>query len=141
MNRVALPMLVALMWAPAGPVMAADGGSTYDMLYRCTGSDATVEIFAVVDDTHYRIDHQVLTGPVRAFRGFYARDLTSAGKGKELVPVALTASPNRQSGLLDRLDGYPPTVIPVKGGLVAFDPKWTNDTKCKPAGWHGYDDE
>ena len=84
---------------------------------------------------------QFLTGPVRPFRGFYARDLTLANKGKDMVPVTLIATPNRQAILLDRMDGWPPTAIPVKGGIVAFDPKWTADAKCKPAGWNGYDDQ
>ncbi|MEI7606741.1 MAG: hypothetical protein WCJ64_05105 [Rhodospirillaceae bacterium] len=134
------PLVAALAFLAAGQALAAPSDPFFDMLFRCEGSGAVIEIFAATVSAQSRVEEPFVGGRSAIIHGFYAFDLTSAGRGKSLSPVRLQTLPNGKAVIVTFADNrQDPVSIPVKGGIVTFDPKWAPDTKCHAAGWHGED--
>jgi hypothetical protein len=68
--------------------------------------------------------------------GWYALDLSRAGKGKSLEPVRISVSPDKKTIIVDQYtrgtagNRIPPTKVPIAGGTVQFDSKWATHVKC-----------
>ena len=97
----------------------------------CEGDDAKMEVYlpqSVV--TGRGVTNANLAKPVV---GFYALDLSAAGKGKPLEPVRVSYTPDKKMVIVDQFTrGLPPTRIPVGGGTVDFDKRFGTNAKCGP---------
>jgi hypothetical protein len=70
---------------------------------------------------------QALAQPVI---GYYALDLSEAGKGNPLEPVKVSMTADGSTVIVNQYTrGLPPTSIPVKGGTVNFDHRFGNSSE------------
>jgi hypothetical protein len=69
-----------------------------------------------------------------AVLGYYALDLSQAGKNHGFKPVRLSFTKDWKSISVERFSrNADPVEIPISGGVVQFDRKWGEDTVCHPA--------
>ena len=138
-----LPILAAAAIGLGALPAAASGNGVYDRLLACgQGSGVMIEVFIPVESGAFAVGTLLASGATGIIRGLYSLDLSEANKGKRLEPVNLKLTPNKQAVIVDQFTrGLPPTVVPLKGGVVSFDNRFAADVTCKPAGWRGTDDE
>jgi hypothetical protein len=97
----------------------------------CEGDDAKMEVYLPQSVVSGR-------GPANAnlskpVIGYYALDLSAAGKGKPLEPVRVSYTADKKMVIVDQFTrGLPPTRIPVSGGTVDFDQRFGTKAKCGP---------
>jgi hypothetical protein len=134
MIRVA-PSVIALTIAPvcalAGPAGAKDPGQEAYMVrvLACTGPDAKMEIYLPQSIIHGAGAKR--SGLTRPTIGYYALDLTEAGKGKVLEPVRVSLSADKQTVIVDQYTRkLPVTRIPAAGGTVDFDQRFGTAAEC-----------
>ena len=126
MKRRALSTL-ALFCAVACPAAAKDAGQEAYMsrVLVCNGTDAKMEIYVPQSAEN---NDAVL---VKSVIGYYALDLSEAGKGKPLEPVRVSLSADRKWITINQYTRkLPPTRIPIGGGTVDFDQRFGTGAKC-----------
>jgi hypothetical protein len=108
----------------------ADDGAMSRVL-ACEGIDAKMEVYLPESvASGLGVDNAALKQPAA---GFYALDLSGAGKGKSLEPARISLTPDGKSVGVDQYTrGLPPTKIPVAGGTVDFDHRFGTKAKCGP---------
>jgi hypothetical protein len=111
------------------PVSAAEAAMT--RVLACEGDDARMEVYLPQSVVAGRgAANANLAKPVV---GYYALDLSAAGKGKPLEPVRVSYTPDKKMVIVDQFTrGLPPTRIPVGGGTVDFDKRFGTNAKCGP---------
>jgi hypothetical protein len=122
--------LVCTVAAPAG---AKDPGQEAYMVrvLACAGPDAKMEIY-LPQSIIYGAGAKG-SGLTRPTIGYYALDLTEAGKGKVLEPVRVSVSPDKQTAIVDQYTRkLPATRIPAGGGTVDFDQRFGTAAECGP---------
>ena len=108
---------------------------TYSRVFACESPDAKMEIY--VPDSALRRDSTLKSG--RPVLGFYALDLSDAGKGKPLEVVLVRFAEHRRVLIVNQFTrGLPMTAIPIDGGVVNFDNRFAYDAKCGPFDGIGY---
>ncbi len=135
--------------APALPAAAEDPGQDAYMtrLVKCSDPYRTVEIYlpnkvifkypapANIPGHDYMLATLLSMPPTV---GWYALDLSGAGKGKSLEPVRVSVAPDKKAIIIDQYtrgtanNRLAPTRVPAVGGTVQFDPKWATQVKCGP---------
>jgi hypothetical protein len=126
MKRCALSTL-ALLCAVACPAAAKDAGQDAYMsrVLVCNGIDAKMEIYVPQSAEN---NDAVL---VKSVIGYYALDLSEAGKGKPLEPVRVSLSADKKWIIVNQYTRkLPPTRIPIGGGTVDFDQRFGTGAKC-----------
>lgn len=134
-NTVGAILAFFLALILSSTVHAADNGFT--LVVACTEkgvpetSATKVEIY-IPDRLCCDGYDGLLKGLKNKQKGYYALDLTGAGKGKPLEPVHLQIS-RRPAGLLvtQHTRGLPPTLVPRNGGTVSFDKRFAVGLACK----------
>jgi hypothetical protein len=121
--------LIALLGLHAGSATAQEGA--FALVLRCKNDDARVELYLPETIVRGRGDPNArLARPVK---GYYALDLTEAGKGKPLEPVRVSLTADRKGLVVDQYTRkLPPTTVPVAGGKVSFDKRFAEDMVCGP---------
>lgn len=96
----------------------------------CENDDAKMEVYVPQANISGQGAANVdLTKPVI---GYYALDLTEAGKGKPLEPVRVSLTADNMILIVDQFTRQlPPTRIPVAGGTVDFDKRFGEKAKCR----------
>jgi len=116
-----------LAFAPA-PSSAQDGA--FARVLQCKNEDARVELYIPSDIAHAGNDWKALE---KTTAGYYALDLSDAGKGKPLEPVRITLTKDRRGLIVDQYTrGLPPSTVPLKGGKVTFDKRFAENMTCEP---------
>ena len=97
----------------------------------CENVDAKMEIFVPQSLLDGRgVDNVNLS---KAVEGLYAEDLSSVDKGKILVSVRVSLTPDKKFVVIDQYTiKLPPVRIPVAGGTVDFDKRFGTKAKCGP---------
>lgn len=133
--------------APALPAAAGDPGQDNSMtrVVKCSDPYLTVEIYlpnkvifkypapANIPGHAYLLATLLSMPPTI---GWYALDLSGAGKGKSLEPVRVSVAPDKKALIVDQYtrgtpaNRIPPTRVPIGGGVVQFDAKWASHVKC-----------
>jgi len=130
--RVLARRLLLAAFAAAIPLHPAAAGDPGDDSYMtrvlsCKGEDAAMELY-LPQSIALRGDAIL---DMRPTLGWYALDLTGAGKGKPLEPVRVRISADKKFVIVDQYTrGHPPTRIPVGGGVVDFDQRFGKRAKC-----------
>jgi hypothetical protein len=127
-RRLFAAMALALISASAA---ANDPGEEAYMIrvLACDGPDAKMEIYIPSSSVFGREGRPRNTG--RPIIGYYALDLTEAGKGKTLEPVRISFSADGKTLMLDQYTrGLSATRIPLVGGTVDFDKRFGTAAKC-----------
>ena len=121
--------ITAAMMLCALPAFAADEAQI--RILSCKGPDASMEVYVPESAaTGTGIGGLTLTTNVY---GFYALDLTGAGKGKHLEPVRVRLSGDGKFLIVDQyVRGLPQTRVPVRGGSVDFDDRFGTNAVCGP---------
>jgi hypothetical protein len=124
----------ALVCALAGPASAKDPGQEAYMVrvLACAGPDAKMETY-LPQSIIYGAGAKG-SGLTRPTSGYYALDLTEAGKGKVLEPVRVSVSADKQTVIVDQYTRkLPVTRIPAGGGgTVDFDQRFGTAAECGP---------
>jgi len=114
------------------PAFANDPGQEkYVRVLACQGSDANMEVYV---PQSLALDGPALTRALtKPGIGYYALDLSEAGKGKVLEPVKVSISADGKTVTIDQYTRkLPPTRVPVAGGTVDFDQRFATGAKCGP---------
>ena len=128
-------LALAVLSAMSLPAAAKDPGRDAYMIrmLSCRGTDAAMELYIPqsIASTGAAPSH-ALAQPVI---GYYALDLSEAGKGKPLEPVKVSMTADGKTVIVDQYTRkLPPTRIPVGGGTVDFDQRFGTGAKCGPFG-------
>jgi hypothetical protein len=119
---------VAVLWTV--PASAQDGALT--RVLQCKNADARVELYLPEAAARGGNDWRALE---KTTAGYYALDLSDAGKGKPLEPVRVTLSKDKRGLIVDQYTrGLPPSTVPLKGGKVSFDKRFAENMTCGPLG-------
>jgi hypothetical protein len=123
-----LAALSAVLSAACAPLAEAAGRDAPMMrVLACRNEDAVMELYLPLKLAVGGVD--ILSIPPTY--GYYALDLTNAGKGKPLESVLVSISRDRKFVIVNQYDRkLPPTRIPVGGGTVDFDQRFGKDAKC-----------
>ena len=132
LQRVAVCASAAIAMLLSTHVHATDPGmdSYMTRAITCEGPGAKMELYirqsiALARDEAIR--------KMRPTIGFYALDLTEAGKGKPPEPVRVSMSADGKSVIVNQYTRkLPPTRIPIGGGVVNFDNRFGTEAKCGP---------
>jgi len=129
MRTVLLPGVIAAMFLiiPCSPASAAEVAMTRVLF--CENDDAKMEVYVPqANISGSGVANAKLAKPVI---GYYALDLTNAGKGKPLEPVRVSLSADSTALIVNQFTRrLPPTRIPVAGGTVDFDKRFGEKAKC-----------
>jgi hypothetical protein len=127
--KAAIAGVAMILWAAAGPAVAQEG--SFRRVLECKNDGARVELYlpeSIVSGLG--IANVRLAQPAR---GYYALDLSDAGKGKPLEPVRVSLTTDRKGVVVNQYTRkLPPTTVPVAGGKVSFDKRFAEDMVCKP---------
>src|SRR6476660_707865 len=127
-RRIPILTLVGLLGLAPAPSSAQDGA--FARVLQCKNEDARVELYIPSDIAHAGNDWKALE---KTTAGYYALDLSDAGKGKPLEPVRITLTKDRRGLIVDKYTrGLPPSTVPLKGGKVSFDKRFAENLACKP---------
>jgi hypothetical protein len=120
-------ILVAVLSATCAPLAQATGRDQPMLrVFSCSNDGVAMELylpqpFALSDITAMPPTY-----------GYYALDLTQAGKGKPLERVHVRISGDKKFVIVDQYSrGLPPTRIPIEGGTVDFDQRFGSQAKCR----------
>jgi hypothetical protein len=137
----------ALVVAPIAVATANDPGQEAYMtrVMKCSDPYLTVEIY-LPNKNIFKYPapadipgHESMLATLLSMQptiGWYALDLSVAGKGKSLEPVRVSIAPDKKAVIVDQYtrgsaaNRIPPTRIPISGGVVQFDAKWASQVKC-----------
>jgi hypothetical protein len=138
--------VLSLIWLAASAAANDPGQDAYmTRVMKCVDQYLTVEIYlpnknifrypapANIPGHDYMLSTLLSMPPTI---GWYALDLSDAGKGKSLEPVRVSVSPDKKAIIVDQYtrgtatNKIPPTRVPIIGGTAQFDPKWATQVKC-----------
>jgi hypothetical protein len=127
--KVAIAVVSSFLWAAAGQVAAQEGA--FRRVLECKNDGARVELYLPENIVSgLGIANVRLSQPAR---GYYALDLSDAGKGKPLEPVRVSLTTDKKGVVVNQYTRkLPPTTVPVAGGKVSFDKRFAEDMVCKP---------
>jgi hypothetical protein len=121
----ALAAVAALSTVPA---WAQDGA--FARVLQCKNENARVELYLPDAIAHGGNDWRALE---KTTAGYFALDLSDAGKGKPLEPVRVTLTKDKRGLIVDQYTrGLPPTTVPLEGGKVSFDKRFAENMTCGP---------
>jgi hypothetical protein len=127
--KAAIAGVAMILWAAAGPAVAQEG--SFRRVLECKNDGARVELYlpeSIVSGLG--IANVRLAQPAR---GYYALDLSDAGKGKPLEPVRVRMATDKKGVVVNQYTRkLPPTTVPLAGGKVSFDKRFAEDMECKP---------
>jgi hypothetical protein len=131
MRKIGIPLAVALSLL-AIPASASAQDSAFARVLQCKNQDARVELYLPSAIANNGNDWQALE---KTTTGYYALDLSGAGKGKPLEPVRVTLTKDKKGVVVDQYTrGLPPSTVPLKGGRVSFDKRFAENMLCGPLG-------
>jgi hypothetical protein len=120
--------LAAAMTLATVPAWAQNGALT--RVLQCKNDNARVELYLPDAVARSGNDWRALE---KTTAGYYALDLSDAGKGKPLEPVRVTLSKDKRGLIVDQYTrGLPPSTVPLKGGKVSFDKRFAENMLCEP---------
>lgn len=126
----ALVSFISLLGLVPASSSAQEG--TFTRVLQCKNQDARVELYLPTAIAHGGNDWQALE---KTTPGYYALDLSGAGKGKPLEPVRITLTKDKSGLVVDQYTrGLPPSTVPLKGGKVSFDKRFAENVACGPVG-------
>jgi hypothetical protein len=118
-------LTVALSAAGAPFADAAGRDSPMMRVLACTGESASMEVYLPQEIAFSDIS------TMKPTYGYYALDLSEAGKGKPLESVLVSLSPDKKFVIVNQYARkLPPTRIPIEGGTVDFDQRFGTGAKC-----------
>jgi hypothetical protein len=127
--KAAIAGLILIAWAATNPAKSQEGA--FRRVLQCKNDDARVELYlpaAIISGSG--VANVRLARPVQ---GYYALDLSDAGKGKPLEPVRVRMTADKKGVVVDQYTRkLPPTTVPVAGGKVSFDKRFAEGMDCKP---------
>ena len=99
-------------------------------VFTCEGNDAKMEVYAPSSKVYAEGGLPQSLATTRAI-GYYALDLTAAGKGKPLEPVLLSLSSDKKSLVVDQITRGHITEVPFDGSRkVDFDQRFGTGAQC-----------
>ena len=131
-GRAASLLLVAacaLLAAPASAASPPDQRVWFIRMLACNAEGIPIELY--LPQPVILSERGLQAG--QTAQGYYALDLGSLNKGKELEPVRVTMSADKMFVTVNQYTrGLPPTRIPVGGGTVDFDQRFARNAQCGP---------
>lgn len=129
MITLRLPGAIAVMCLilPCSFTSAVEAAMTRVLF--CENDDAKMEVY--VPQANISGQGAANADLAKPVIGYYALDLTGAGKGKPLEPVRVSLTADKRTLIVDQFTRQlPPTRIPVAGGTVDFDKRFGEKAKC-----------
>jgi hypothetical protein len=128
MKTLSLPGVIAAMCLILPCSLASTAEVAMTRVLFCENDDAKMEVYVPqANISGGGVANANLAEPVI---GYYALDLTEAGKGKPLEPVRVSLTADTL--IVDQFTRQlPPTRIPVAGGTVDFDKRFGEKAKCR----------
>ena len=121
-------LLIALI--ALAPTSSSAQEGAFARVLQCKNQDARVELYLPAAMAHAGDGWQALE---KTTPGYYALDLSGAGKGKPLEPVRVTLAKDKRGVVVDQYTrGLPPSTVPLKGGKVSFDKRFAENMTCGP---------
>ena len=129
MITLPLPGAIAVMCLilPCSFASAVEAAMTRVLF--CENDDAKMEVY--VPQANISGQGAANADLAKLVIGYYALDLTGAGKGKPLEPVRVSLTADKKTLIVDQFTRQlPPTRIPAAGGTVDFDKRFGEKAKC-----------
>jgi hypothetical protein len=116
--------------ASVGSITCAAVEQAMTRVLACKGDDAAMEVYLPQSVVRGRgVANVKLDRPIA---GAYTLDLTAAEKGKNLEPIRVSLSADKNFVIVDQYTRkLPSTRVPVSGGTVNFDNRFGTNAKCE----------